>query len=111
MPDEVTLQGMHQRGGYDTSAQTRLTLKTDGSFELVNMPDWWSNDFGESRKGFDSYAGNWTVSKYDSKVWSLSLKSSSRTRFANLIGQSPPYRIDFIIGDADENQSMIFTKP
>ena len=101
---------MRQQGGYDTSAQTRLTLKTDGSFELVNMPDWWSNDVGESRKGFDNYAGKWTVLKYDGTTWALSLKSSSETRFANLIGQSQPYRIDFIIGDADENNSMIFVR-
>jgi hypothetical protein len=109
IPDEATLQAMHQRGGYDTSAQTRLTLKTDGSFELVNMPDWWSNDFGESRKGLDNYAGNWRVSKFG-KVWAVELRPVSGTRFANLIGQSPPYRVDFIIGDADENQSMIFIK-
>jgi hypothetical protein len=108
-PDEATLQTMRRRGGYDTSIQTRLILKTDGTFELVNMPDWWSNDVGESRKGFDNYSGNWIVSKFG-KVWAVELRPVSGTRFANLIGQSPPYQIDFIIGDADENQSMIFTK-
>lgn len=100
---------MRQKGDYDTSVQTNLFLKNDGTFELTNMPDWWSNAFGESRKGFESYAGNWTVSKFG-KVWTVELRPVSGTRFANLLGQSPPYRLDFIIGDADENNSMIFMK-
>jgi hypothetical protein len=115
VPDESSLQAMRQKGGYDTSVQTKLVLKGDGTYELSSMPDWWSNDFGESRKGFENYAGNWTVSKFGDKFWTVSLKSLSGTRlpgtrFANLIGQSPPYRVDFIIGDADENNSMIFIR-
>lgn len=110
VPDQSSLQAMRQKGSYDTSVQTNLVLKGDGTFELTNMPDWWSSDFGESRKGFETYAGNWTISKFGDKFWTVSLKSSFGTRFANLIGQAPPYRVDFIIGDADENNSMVFVK-
>lgn len=104
---------MHQTGGYDASIQTKLLLKADGTFELVNMPDWWTNDYGDSRKGFENFAGTWKVTQF-SKVWAVELRPSSGTRSGtrslNLIGQSPPYRIDFIIGDADENNSMIFLR-
>ncbi len=110
VPDQSSLEARRRKGGYDASIQTNLVLKADGTFELANMPDWWSDKFGESHKGFESYSGNWTVFKPDGKVWAVSFKSSFGTRFANLIGQSPPYRIDFIIGDADENQSMIFMR-
>jgi hypothetical protein len=109
VPDEATLQLMHQNGRYDTRVQPRLTLRADGSFELVNMPDWWTNNFGESHGEFESYSGNWLISK-SGQVWNVELRPPSGTRFAGLIGQSPPYRIDFTIGDADENESMIFEK-
>jgi len=110
VPDQASLRTMGAKGGYDTSVQPKLVLKSDGTFELLNMPDWWSSRFGESGKAFESYSGSWTVSKF-SKVWAVALRPvASGTRFLNLIGQSPPYQIDFIIGDADENNSMIFNR-
>lgn len=109
--DPPTLELLRKRGGYDTSIQTSLVLKTDGTFNLLSMPDWWSDGFGQSHGGFEEHAGTWTTSKYgENGIWQLELRASSGTRFANLIGQSAPYRLEFVIGDADNNVSMTFTK-
>lgn len=111
VPDKASLREMESRGGYDISVQPNLILKADGNFDLGNMPDWWDNGFGRSNKSFQDYSGSWTLSTYgNTGVWHIDLKSSLRTRSANLIGQSPPYRIEFIIGDPDSNTSMIFEK-
>jgi hypothetical protein len=111
VPDKSSLREMESKGSYDISVQPKLILKADGNFELVNMPDWWDNGFGESHGGFQDYSGSWSLSTYgNTGVWSIEFKSSSRTRSANLIGQSPPYRIEFIIGDPDSSVSMIFEK-
>ncbi|MGH9872942.1 MAG: hypothetical protein ACRD9S_10825 [Pyrinomonadaceae bacterium] len=111
VPDLSTLELLRKRGGYDTSIQTSLVLNNDGRFKLVSMPDWWSDGFGESHRGFEEHAGMWTTSRYgENGIWQLELRASSGTRFANLIGQSNPYRLEFVVGDADNNVSMIFTK-
>jgi hypothetical protein len=113
VPDEASLRAMHEKGGYDISVQPKLALNNDGSFELANMPDWWSDVFGKSSKEFESYSGNWMISK-STQVYVIELRPVSGTRlgtrFGDLVGQSPPYRIDFVIGDADENNSMTFIR-
>jgi hypothetical protein len=111
VPDKDSLGEMESRGGYDISVQPKLILKADGNFDLGNMPDWWDNGFGRSNKSVRDYSGSWTLSTYgNTGVWRIDLKSSLQTRSANLIGQRPPYRIEFIIGDPDSNTSMIFEK-
>jgi len=32
------------------------------------------------------------------------------TQSANLIGKAAPYNLEFVIGDLDENESMIFVR-
>lgn len=111
VPNQSSLREMESSGGYDTSVQPKLILKADGTFELVNMPDWWDNGFGRSNKSFQDYSGSWGLSTYgNTGRWDIDLKSLSRMRSVNLIGQSPPYRIEFIIGDPDSSVSMIFEK-
>ena len=107
-----SLRSMQSEGGYDASIQPKLILKADDTFELVNMPDWWDNGSGKSHKAFQDYSGAWELSKYgNTDFWNVYLRVSSKTRSANLLGQNPPYRIEFVIGDPDSNVSMIFEKP
>jgi hypothetical protein len=111
VPDKSSLRVMQSEGGYDVYIQPKLILKADDTFELTNMPDWWDNGLGKSRQGFQDYSGSWGVSTYgDTGFWHLDLKSSSKTRSVNLMGQTVPYRIEFTIGDPDSNVSMIFEK-
>ena len=109
--NKSSLAEMQSIGGYDIFIQPKLILRVDGNFELVHMPDWWDNGSGKSRKGFQDYAGSWGLSTYgNTGLWHVDLKSSSRTSSASLLGQSPPYSIEFIIGDPDSNVSMTFEK-
>lgn len=111
VPDHATLRLMREKGGYDPSVQTKLVLKSDDTFDLADIPDWWSDPKGHSTGQFEQSAGTWRTWQHNpGTFWNLQLRSSSETRFANLIGQAPPYKIEFTIGDADENESMIFTK-
>src|SRR5882724_5249406 len=59
-PDEPSLQAMWTKGGYDKSIETKLILRENGTFDLINMPDWWPG-FGKSHQAFNNYSGNWTV--------------------------------------------------
>jgi hypothetical protein len=106
-----SLRSMQSEGGYDVSNRPKLILKADDTFELVNMPDWWNKGLGKSNKAFQDYSGGWGLSKYgNTGFWTVYLRFSSQTRSANLLGQNPPYRMEFIIGDPDSNVSMIFEK-
>lgn len=110
-PDESTVREMKDRGGYDTTLPTRLVLRSDGHFDLINMPDWWGGSFAESRRVLESDTGEWTVSQFaGSSVWSLMLSSSKGLRPVNLMGQKPPYNLHFVLGDPDSNESMTFIK-
>jgi hypothetical protein len=63
--------GMLKSMGYsDLSAV--IVLKQDRTFEIVRMPDCWLTEFSESKGGYDSCKGTWTVYKSHS-VYTLSL--------------------------------------
>ena len=110
VPDERTLNTMRDVGGYDTTISTRLILRADGSFEMVNMPDWWFNGFGESRRSFSDNSGTWRILQDSDSIWGLRLTTSSGRTNLNLLEQRPPYRIHVYIGDPDNDVYMTFVK-
>lgn len=109
MPNHTTLKDMRERGGYDTSVSTKLVLMENGGLEIVNMPDWWEEPFGTSRKGMASYSGSWAIYS-DQPCWSIAVKYSNVATYLNLIGNKPPYQIEVILGDPDSGNEMIFVK-
>lgn len=110
VPDTPTLKEMQSKGGYASAMKTSLVLRNDATFELNNMPDWWSSAASESHGKFDQYSGNWSISLRDSQFWHLTLVSTEVARVVDLFGQNPPYRMAFRIGDPDNDQWMIFEK-
>src|SRR5262249_50031885 len=52
-PTEKTLRDIRKRGHYESVAH-KIVLSDDGTFAMVNMPDWWTDGFGESHGKFDS---------------------------------------------------------
>lgn len=112
-PDPATVEDLRGRGGYDASVPVRLTLREDGTFELANMPDWWDNGFGKSYKGFSSASGRWELTN-GSGGWGVSLKYSGASRSAGLVEHkfrdSPRYYMEFILGDPDSGDAMIFAR-
>ena len=104
---------MRERGGYDVSKLTRITLSDDGSFEIVNMPDWWNNGFGDSQRGFSSFSGRWALSN-NAGYWRIGLSFFNTRRFINLVGHklggSPPYYLEVLVGDPDSGDKMVFVR-
>ncbi len=112
----ATTDKMRSEGGYEISTHS-LTLRNDGSFEIVNMPDWWFN-FGHSNKGFYSGSGTWRVVKNSQGYWTIEVRFTSLPGYTSglvtsfYIGQdkSGYYIYDFI-GDPDSGDVMMFEKP
>jgi hypothetical protein len=103
--DRSSLEYLRARQ-YDANVETRLILRLDGSFDLVNMPDCWDNAFGEAHQTFKSYSGKWDVSRESSQFWQIFLSG----RNVDLLGQKAPYRLSFIIGDPDSGNSIVFVR-
>lgn len=112
VPDKASLEYMREKGGYDTSNKTELVLDANGTYKMLNMPDWLWLDDGLSHKGLRSERGTWKVELDGGQpYWVLSLQTKSSSRGAALLGQHPPYRVRFSFGPIDSNrQSMTFVK-
>lgn len=92
-PDKAALVGTWRQDKY-TSYPAKITLKADGSFIL--------NDSQEPT------TGKWELSK-DGDFWNIDLLSDSWVQFG-LIGRSPPYQLYSYVGDADNNEKVVYTK-
>ncbi len=113
VPTSETLKDMKNRGKYSISKH-ELILRADGSFSLINMPDWWKDGFGVSKKGFESGSGTWDVIQEDKgilgKTWEVKLNFPTYWTHFNLLHQAPPYLIHCYIGDPDSGTAMIFER-
>jgi hypothetical protein len=118
VPDPETLKWVRGAGKY-SEVETTFELFKDGSFEMVNMPDWWRGGFGESKGGFYSGGGKWDVTK-DQSWWKLLLEfntlkhssdpgDSGLTTLISIAGESGPYYLRFYVGDPDQ-RAMLFEK-
>jgi hypothetical protein len=114
VPDKDTVKDMHDRGGYPTEkAKTSLTLKPDGTFEMVDMPDWWREPFGTSHGRLTAYdRGTWRLKEHSpGGRWEIGLDFPSFGSTAiSLRRNKPPYIIHFILGDPDSGNAMTFVK-
>jgi len=112
--DSASLQLMEEAGGYEISTHT-LTFRDDGTFELVNMPDWSGPGHTEAG-GFYSSSGTWEVTDRSGEwevfvhfVWAPDFPDGVYTQF-NIGGEEPPYYIWMWAGDPDAGMVMVFEK-
>jgi hypothetical protein len=112
----ASLTDMRQNGHYSISTHT-LTFYADGSFELVNMPDWNLTASGESDQGFLSGDGRWSVIQ-DGDRWQIEPRfdrwsgipdSLALPNRLNLFGWRD-WGIELPIGDPDSGHSIIYEK-
>jgi hypothetical protein len=112
VPNARTIEDMRDRGGYDVArAKTKLVLRDDDSFEVVDMPDWWTDGFGRSTRSFQSFVGTWKlIPNANERGWGIALDmvSLDRNQAINLLGDKRPYSIYIIVGDPDRDDSMTF---
>ncbi len=110
-PDSQTLKDIRERGGYPP-VKHELILRQDGSFSMINMPDWWRDGFGKSKKGFESGTGSWRLSKNKDiwDIWTIELNFPSGIASVNLYRQSSPYLIFIRVGDPNDGNAMFFER-
>ena len=111
LPTASTLRFIRDEGGYE-EVDTSIILSLDGSFEIVNMPDWWVGGWGVSGGGFHSGEGEWETAKVQD-WWKLWLFFTSEdppvgARSVDIAGDAPPYELWVCVGDPDDGNYMIF---
>jgi hypothetical protein len=112
--DARSLERMEEEGGYKISTHT-LTFRDDGTFELVNMPDWCG--FGATPTGgFYSSSGTWRITE-SSGEWGIFVHFASLPDYEeglytvfDIGGREPPYYIWMYAGDPDAGIVMVFEK-
>ena len=113
VPTASTIRDLMEHGGY-VIAKHELILRVDGAFAMVNMPDWWLDGAGESKKGFESGSGKWEFYQGHIQwtVWGIELNFGkfATGNLINLRRQKPPYLINITIGDPDSAHNMLFEK-
>jgi hypothetical protein len=108
VPTPETVRDMQDNGGYVISKH-ELTLNADGTFSIINMPDWWKTPFGESLKGFESTSGKWEISQDTGGDWVVDLLvGTAIINSPHLRNQSSPYLIHIGVGDPDNGHFMLF---
>ena len=107
-PDAKTQKLILREGGYP-SANCQIKVNADGKIELIDMPDWWENGFGESHKKLISTGGMWKLENVQNR-WGISWESDNITHGVNLLGRKPPYQIHIYVGDPDSDRFMIFER-
>lgn len=112
-PDRATVDDMLKRGGYDLPSHTELILRDDGTYMMLNMPDWLNDGFGESHRGSFSESGRWKLEGAGGH-WTIDLISSGAHRAVNLLEHrlrnTPRYYVEFILGDPDSGEQMMFVR-
>jgi hypothetical protein len=108
-PDANTKKLILQDGGY-SSADCQIKLNADGKIELINMPDWWTNGFGESHRKLISSDGVWKLAN-SGNGWGINREIGNVIDGGfNLLGEKPPYKIHIYVGDTDSDRFMIFER-
>jgi hypothetical protein len=108
-PTADTLKDIRQRGHYPEAKQ-ELILKADGTFSMINMPDWWGNGFGKSNKTFESGEGKWHLAKRKNiwDIWAIELEFPAEITSVNLYRQKAPYLIFIRVGDPNDGYAMFY---
>jgi hypothetical protein len=106
-------EALVREGGYSL-ADASIANYTNGTFKMVNVPDWWIT-FGHPKGGFVSGDGAWTLSKEQS-WWCIRLSFSSLSgengpgKPITIWGKAPPYFLWLYVGDPDSGRVMIFER-
>ena len=110
-PNSDTLKEIRTRGHYP-QAQHEIVLRADGTFSIRNMPDWWTNGFGESGRTFSSFDGRWDLEegKDGWTIWEIALRTPTFGTSINVYQQKPPYSLFIRVGDPNNADAMIFDR-
>jgi len=114
VPTTKSIEIMQDEGGYKISTH-KWIFSDDGSFEMVNMPDWLID--WEPNQQFYSGKGKWSFSS-DECSWRINLSFAPFENYPDGLGtsiffggKSPNYYLyDYYLGGADSGNVMYFEK-
>ena len=105
---------MRTKGGYALSTHT-LSFNANGTFELVNMPDWCVAIDGRSGHSFLSGHGRWAIVDVEGQ-WEIALTFDRSSGYAGILpnrlylsGWRPNLIYEFI-GDPDSGHTMAYAR-
>jgi hypothetical protein len=110
-PDRKSMDDIRNRGRY-TNIHPTIALRADGTFSIRDMPDWWSDGFGESHGTVEKLEGKWKLEakKEVWDVWVVSLQTSNLVTSVHLYRQKAPFALFIGIGDPNDANAMIFER-
>jgi hypothetical protein len=117
-PDRETTQRIKQEFGVVIDPSCELTLRSDRTFNIREMPRCWfvaSNE--DCAAGTEDVAGTWELTPQQQR-WAVRLTKRSMVAGvdhsysfpAMLRGSEPPYLLHFIIGDPDSGNGLAFAR-
>ncbi len=106
-----TTKEIQKRGHYPVAAY-ELVFRSDRTFSMRNMPDWWRDGFGHPHGQLDSAEGTWALEPMDNvwQIWVVRLHFLSHETWVNLYRQASPYLICVRVGDPDSDDAMFFER-
>ena len=108
VPTPETIQWMGEVGNYP-KVETSLELSKDGTFQLINMPDWCYTKNGISERQVFRASGKWELVKNED-WWFLSLSSESGPSLSEFpIIEEGDYWLWFYVGGR-HGKAMVFEK-
>ena len=115
VPDRATLKEIHERGKYSSAISPKIVFREDGGFELSDMPNWVWNRYDKPNPdgGLTSLTGKWSLSSPDGCAQvnlSYTGTTGSLPLLQRRIRQEPIFIIEFILGDPDSGDKMIFVR-
>ena len=116
-PNKETIKYIRDEGKYP-DVNTKLIFRKDGTFNVVNMPDWWNDPVGTSKKKMISGNGEWQFEKYTTSLkyldyWYIDLrfaKDHLGTLGIDIYGQKNPYMLFIRVGDPNSGNGMFFER-
>ena len=112
-PTEETRQFILKSGKYENKI-IQIKLGDNDSIEILNIPDWWKDGFGQSHGKFETILGSWKLELDTSMrflpVCKISISTNNYVTSFNMYRQTPPYGIFIGVGDPNDGKAMIYEK-
>jgi hypothetical protein len=110
-PTEQSIAFLKKEKSYYQDKEIELTLSSDNTFVLTNIPDCFKNAFGECKGGYNSFKGEWKIYQRTDATNDLHLIEKGKAVYAiPLVKSKDTIQIAFFFGDPDSGRAMHFEK-
>jgi hypothetical protein len=94
-----------------SKARPTISLAVDGAIRMADIPDAWSDGFGDGKGALETFVGTWQLEE-NQDVWSVGIRRPEWGcgNCIAILGQSPPYRLFIHVGDPDVGRGYEFRK-